>query len=79
MFLADDSMENMRDADQPKSFVTYEELRKKNRDAYAQTVESKYDRVTSEPISGDSMRRILQVQPKPTKKTEDGESVFGNE
>lgn len=61
----DDAVENIQDSDQPKpSFVTtYQQLRKKNRDAYANSVEFKYDRVVNE-SGGDNMRRILRSEPK---------------
>lgn len=68
----DDAVENIREFGQPKpSFVTttYEQLRKKNRDAYADSAEFKYDRVANE-SGGDNMRRILRSEPKKPAETE---------
>lgn len=62
----------MRYVEHPNPLVSYEQLRKKNRDAYAKTTEYKYDRIISEsgPDSGDSMRRISQAEPKPLPKAD---------
>lgn len=59
-FVSTDDSIDMRDDDPPKPSVTYAQLRKKNRDAYAKTTDAKYDRVTSD--AGES-RQIIRAEP----------------
>lgn len=55
-------MEDMRDNEPPKRSITYAQLRKMNRDAYAATTESKYDRVIHGGIGGET-RKIVRAEP----------------
>lgn len=67
----------MQDVEHSKPSVSYEQLRKKNRDAYAKTTEFKYDRITGD-VGPDSMQRILRAEPLSEENTEEHDSVEKN-
>lgn len=61
--LADDSDEYYKRDDAPKNQVTYADLRKKNREAFASSPAAQYVRVVDESDLG-QMNRVLRAEPK---------------